>query len=224
MVDQVNGELSLAKRLAPQEDVLLADITRIYENFCLNREPPSDTAIARTACIGLTVARNVQSCSYSYISLFLWPWGQWICPIDKSLDADNINKATLLHIFAKAAFHGIPIVHMEEHIVCLMSQIFNDLPPDTCWPHFIKLRDLNGYTSVSGLPVMVFKYFGIDMITWHVYMDTVRLFESTPKNPIFASFIPKWRLRYEQMAKMACDGLSLVCLFEHFVRMIKSKL
>jgi hypothetical protein len=219
MINRVNQEHAAAREICSARSSTKVDIRRIYERYCQNRDPPSDSVVAASSCIGMEISLNYQTNSPSYISLFLWPWGQWICPVDPVVDKDYINRATLLEIFTKAALHSIPVVHSEPGVVCLLSRVFEKISPDACVPDFVQIRDLVDLQSTN-LSSLVWKYFGIDIISWNVYMDLARLTEPIPKNPIFASYFPAWKLRWEQMAKMGCDALSRACLFEHFIRLV----
>lgn len=219
MIDSVNSslervhELYESSKAASESNVV--DVLGIYERFCQNRDPPADSVVEQSSCIGLSVAYNYQSESPVYISLFMWPWGQWICPVDPQLDQDYINRATLQDILTRAAVLGIPVVHAEPGLTCCLSQVLTHITADTCFPDFVQVE-----RDMASVHAAIWQNFGIDMISWNSYKDYSRLLEVIPKNPIFASFFPKWKLRWEQMAKISCDSLACIYLFEHHIRML----
>lgn len=208
-----------------RDDKHYVDTAAIYKRYCYHRDPPSDVIIERCNSIGMTISMNYDTNAPSYVGLFLWPWGLWICCVDPISDRDQVNRSTLLDIMSKAAINDIPIIHVERRVACKLSCIFNDMTTMTTpfhAPNFVNLLEVTSNTGMEEerlLSMLMWKHLGIDIVTWQVRANIKRLNECTPKNPLFASFHPAWKLRWEQMVKLACDSLSCIVLFEHFIRL-----
>jgi len=221
MVDDVNRSLAVLRalrRLAlpfaefdkPSHKL---DILGLYERYCVNREAPNDDVISGSPCIGLSIAYGHDGVTQSYCSLFFWPWGQWICPLVSSLDEDGVKRALLRDVLTKAAIEKIPVVHGNQNIIPFLRSVAGH--SDTCLPMFVNvIPQYEAPTHQDRIAFAMLATFGIDTLSWRVYADLSRLMEKTPKNPLNVSFVPNWKLRWEQMALLGCEGLSCISLFE----------
>jgi len=208
MIDNVNKELAIAKNMATNSCITKLNIKGLYSLYCSNREPPSDLIISQSSCLGMAIATDMQTGLPSYLSLFCWPWGQWIYHVD----GRHASRALIQDLFTKIAEANIPVVHGDQDMPRLLSLILGTLSRDSCLPRFINV------VGNSTIADAAWTQLGVDTISWRVYVNVCRLSEREPKNPINASFMQSWRLRWEQMAMLGCDALTCICLFEQFVQ------
>lgn len=244
MIDRLNRDRSIASSMAHLTRTSLAtpamalstspftnllDIVFVYEKYCRNRDLPSREKIERASCIGMSIAMDHRTRLPAFVSLFIWPYGQWLFHVDPYADRDQISRALLLDTLSNAAIAHIPIIHAEKNIACVIGKMCNSISDDFSLPSFVQIggEDVTSASEKIGMSdvdvdveKMAWKYLGIDMVSWHVYKDIARLEEYPPKNPISASYLCEWKLRWEQMAKLASESLACVCIFENFVRVI----
>jgi hypothetical protein len=201
MIERVNARLAWS--LARPIDGRSVDPRAIYDSYCMHRTPPPLVAIdaSRRISIGIYGEEDAPC----FVGLFVWPWGLWICAVDPSLDRHGVNRAILLDRLNAIALRHTALSCCTPGVQRLLRRITEKCGDgDTCWPRILPIHS-QGDAAISAIEALAWEKYGIDAVSWTVARDYKRLWERPPKNPIDASFVAAWRLRWEQMAKIGCD-------------------
>ncbi|MFA5091129.1 MAG: hypothetical protein WC483_00575 [Candidatus Paceibacterota bacterium] len=144
MIEQLNRDRMESKKMWEEGEGRLVDIVDVYEKYCRNRDLPSDYAMEHASCIGMTMtstAPSIGRATPACVSLFIWPYGQWIYHVDPATDRDSVARTLLLDAWSRAAVAGIPIVHAEKDLRLLIEKMFDHIPDDFSLPSFVKVGD-----------------------------------------------------------------------------------
>jgi len=196
------------------------DVKEMYRRYCTHRSMPPDQVVKSAVAVGVALALNYEHVRVSYVSLFFPGWGQWICPVDPLLDPDGVERNSLIGIVDILGYCGIPLVCVGEEIAELFMWVLIPFPIDSIIPPIVDMA-LEKKVKGKELIDIVWECFQVDILSWEIHMNISRLLEDVPKNPIFASFHPSWRLRSEQMISLACTSMASLYLFFRFTELYR---
>jgi hypothetical protein len=171
--------------------------TRVfYEKYCENkRRRPSLKVLNSTQAIGLEIFWEPSTFGSgfafpSYFAFFIPGYGSWL-PSVREMDG-------IVEFIEMIYQRDIPIVVYEKKTADTLIGTVHACKQSTGIPTIEVLQGDEDLDSV------IWKRFGVDVITWKLMASLVRLLSGPePKNPIECSFMVDWSLTWEQMVYMS---------------------
>jgi len=169
----------------------------------------------------------------SYLAFTIPGWGSWFPCIDPSSDVHGITRASLIGFLDTLCGMGIPLVYYGRKQDRLLNKALGHRAPDMNVPPMLNMQNGKWSPPVANeeygridtsensgktIEEVIWKDLKIDVITWMIHADNVRLRENPPKYPVKYSFNPEWALRREQMIYLSIQSILPLVIYYRKVR------
>jgi len=207
MIQNLALRRSMLLALSASGKIPEVDTAECYERFGKWRSPPPIPRFKNVSEVGFELIRDPDG-HPSYLSFFIPGWGAWFPCVHEKAEKSQLDIIKYL----------LDKISWDERItlVCFSkesSEYFQKTFPRKEDFHPPKVIVV-GEGEIRGLEEFAWMELGVDIISWQIRADICRLYEASPKNPIDYSFLPPWKIRSEQMARLVILPMVALALYQ----------